>query len=52
MKRPQNITFKLKNTDIEIKNYLLEMEKEINRLQKVNAKLQVQVILQLRGAEM
>jgi hypothetical protein len=41
VKRPQTITLKLKDTDIEIKNYLLELEKENAKLQKNIAKLQV-----------
>lgn len=46
MKRSQSITSKLKNTNVEIKNYLLELEKEISRLQKINARLQVKNISQ------
>jgi hypothetical protein len=41
VKHPQTITLKLKDTDIEIKNYLLELEKENAKLQKNIAKLQV-----------
>lgn len=41
MKPPQTITLKLKDTDIEIKNYLLELEKENAKLQKNIARLQV-----------
>jgi len=46
MKRPQSITSKLKNADIEIKNYLLELEKENAKLQKRIAKFQVKDISQ------
>ncbi len=46
MKRPQSITSKLKNTDVEVKNYLLELEKENGKLQKRIAKFQVKDISQ------
>jgi hypothetical protein len=46
MKRPQSITSKLKNTDIEIKNYLLQLEKENEKLQKSIAKFRVKDVSQ------
>ena len=46
MKRPQELSSKLKNADVEIKNYVSELEKENLKLQKQIAKLQVQVVSQ------
>ena len=44
MKRPQNLNTQLKQSNIELRNYVSELEKEINRLQKYNAKLEVKDI--------
>ena len=44
MKRPQNLNTQLKHSNIELRNYVSELEKEINRLQKHNAKLEVKNI--------
>ena len=41
MKRPQNLNTQLKQSNVELRNYVFELEKEINRLQKYNAKLEV-----------
>jgi hypothetical protein len=41
MKRPHDLTSKLKASDPELKNYVLELEKENLKLQKQIAKLQV-----------
>ena len=41
MKRPQNLNTQLKHSTVELRNYVFELEKEINRLQKYNAKLEV-----------
>lgn len=46
MKRPQHLSAKLKKTDMELRNYVLELEKEINRLQKNNARLEVKDVSQ------
>jgi hypothetical protein len=42
MKRHSQINFELKKADIALRNYVLELEKENSRLQKIIAKLQVQ----------
>ncbi len=44
MKRPKEITSKLKKSDIELQNYVTELEKENAKLQKGIAKLQVKDI--------
>ncbi len=41
LKRPSELTSKLKASDPELKNYVLELEKENLRLQRQIAKLQV-----------
>jgi len=46
MKRDPNLTSKLKNTDIEIKNYLFELEKENEKLHAQIAKFQVKDVSQ------
>lgn len=46
MKRPSTITAKLKDADVELVEYTTQLEKEIKRLQTVNAKLQVKDISQ------
>lgn len=44
MKRPPSLNTRLKQSNIELRNYVSELEKEINRLQKYNAKLEVKDI--------
>lgn len=44
MKRPPNLNTQLKQSNVELRNYVSELEKEINRLQKYNAKLEVKDI--------
>ncbi len=44
MKRPPNLNTQLKQANVELRNYVFELEKEINRLQKYNAKLEVKDI--------
>ena len=44
MKRPPALNTQLKHSNIELRNYVSELEKEINRLQKYNAKLEVKDI--------
>lgn len=44
MKRPPTLNAQLKQSNIELRNYVFELEKEINRLQKYNAKLEVKDI--------
>jgi hypothetical protein len=46
MKRPPDLTSKLKVSDPELKNYLLELEKENLKLQKRIAKFQVKIVSQ------
>jgi hypothetical protein len=46
MKRPKEITAKLKNTDIELQNYVSELEKENAKLHKTIAKMQAKDISQ------
>ena len=41
MKRPNSLTSKLKTSDIELNNYVLELEKENEKLHTQIAKLQV-----------
>lgn len=44
MKRPPILNTQLKQSNVELRNYVFELEKEINRLQKYNAKLEVKDI--------
>ena len=44
MNRPPSLNTQLKQSNIELRNYVSELEKEINRLQKYNAKLEVKDI--------
>ena len=44
MKRPPALNTQLKQSNIELRNYVSALEKEINRLQKYNAKLEVKDI--------
>ena len=44
MKRPPTLNTQLKQSNIELRNYVSALEKEINRLQKYNAKLEVKDI--------
>ncbi len=46
MKRPNDLAFKLKTSDPELQNYVLELEKENLRLQKQIAKFQVKDVSQ------
>ncbi len=46
MKRPNIITAKLKKSDVELAEYVKQLEREIKRLQTYNAKLQVKDISQ------
>jgi hypothetical protein len=46
VKRPSNLTSKLKVSDPELKNYMLELEKENLKLQKQIAKFQVKDVSQ------
>jgi len=46
MKRPRDLTSKLKTSDTELRNYILELEKENLKLQKQIAKLQVKNVSQ------
>jgi len=46
MKRPNEITSKLKTSDKELRNYVIELEKENLKLQKQIAKLQVKNVSQ------
>jgi hypothetical protein len=46
MKRPPDLTSKLKASDPELKNYVLELEKENFKLQRQIAKLQVKDVSQ------
>lgn len=46
MARPKEITKKLKLADTEISGYVVELEKENSRLQKMIAKLQVKFVSQ------
>jgi hypothetical protein len=46
MKRPPDIMSKLKASDPELKNYVLELEKENLKLQRQIAKLQVKDVSQ------
>ena len=46
MKRPPDLTSKLKAADPELKNYVLELEKENLKLQKQIAKFQVKDLSQ------
>jgi len=46
MKRPHDLTSKLKASDPELKNYVLELEKENLKLQKQIAKFQVKGVSQ------
>ena len=40
MKRPPTLNAQLKQSNIELRNYVFELEKEINRLQKYNEFIQ------------
>jgi hypothetical protein len=44
MKRPSEISSKFKKADVELRNYILELEKENARLQKKNIKMEMQDI--------
>ncbi len=44
MNRSKSITLKLKKTDVEIKNYVLELEKENAKLQKTIAKFEAKSV--------
>lgn len=44
MKRPPSLNTQLKQSNVELRNYVYALEKEINRLQKYNAKLEVKDI--------
>ena len=44
MKRPPALNTQLKQSNVELRNYVSALEKEINRLQKYNAKLEVKDI--------
>lgn len=44
MKRPPTLNTQLKQSNVELRNYVSALEKEINRLQKYNAKLEVRDI--------
>ena len=44
MKRPPNLNTQLKQSNVELRNYVSALEKEIDRLQKHNAKLEVKDI--------
>jgi hypothetical protein len=46
MKRPDDLTSKLKTSDTEIRNYVFELEKENFKLQNQIAKLQVKNVSQ------
>jgi hypothetical protein len=46
MKRPPDLRSKLKASDPELKNYVLELEKENLKLQRQIAKLQVKDVFQ------
>ena len=46
MKRPNDLTSKLKTSDKELRNYIIELEKENLKLQKQIAKLQVKNVSQ------
>lgn len=46
MKRPPDLTSKLNASDPELKNYVLELEKENFKLQRQIAKLQVKDVSQ------
>ena len=46
MKRQNHLNSKLKKADVELVNYILELEKEIARLQKYNAHLEVKDVSQ------
>jgi hypothetical protein len=46
MKRPSNLTSKLKASDPELKNYVLELERQNLKLQKQIAKFQVKDVSQ------
>ena len=46
MNRPAGLTAKIKVADAELRNYVIELEKEISMLQKRLAKLQVQNVTQ------
>ncbi len=46
MKRPNHLTAKLKAVDVELAEYVTQLEKEIKRLQTSNAKLQVKDVSQ------
>lgn len=46
MKRPPDLTSKLRVSDPELKNYLLELEKENSKIQKRISKFQVKIVSQ------